>query len=286
MRSNGHGLRTSPRLLEVAAIATAALGASACSPIITKQIYIGQAEDALRVEYEENLAGEWARGSVLERIELRQGESATFPVRVIAGEAAGVLAACDQDCNGLNLELRDADGFPVDRVISGVDNRPFATVPPGPAQELTAEIAMVACESNPCFVSYWVMRSPSPEVGELIAYYEQSLASQWRPVGPTQRGTLEQLTSSSYALDFLGGENASVVAACDPDCVELNIQVVDSDGFPVDQTMGGTERTPVSAFTVTTAGTYRLIVGMAGCNDEPCSFAYWILQRQGAADDG
>ena len=284
MRPVGRDERRTRGILGGLCLAAGTAAVSGCTAIITKQIYIGQAEQALRQEYSDNLSQSWTEGSVLERMELAQGQSAAFEVRVLSGEAVGVLAACDQDCSGLNLEIRDADGFPVDRVISGEDNRPFASVEPGPAHVYTAQITMAACADDPCFVSYWVMRTPSPEVRELVTYYQETLQSEWDAIGPTQRGALERLRTTEFPVDLLRGEDISIVAACDPDCVDLNIQVVDAEGFPLDQTIAGTERIPTSTFAVAATGTYQLRVGMAECTDDPCSFAYWILERRRGTD--
>jgi len=258
--------------------------APACTSIITTQIYVRQTNRALQDYYGENLAEDWTPSDSKRHRELREGEVADFEIPVGAGEVVGILGACDKDCTALTMQILDEDGFPVASVTEST-RHPWVTIDPGDPATYTVRIGMAECSSEPCFASYWTMRGPSPEIESLYHYYIETLESDWAGIGPIYRGDLDRLRSRNFAWSFLGGEEASVIAACDPNCSNLNVQVIDPDGFPLTNlASGGSDQRLTVSFAVESTGDYRVDIGMGECQTDPCSFAYWVLERRSSSD--
>lgn len=267
--------------------AAVVVGAIGCSPIVTQNIYVGQADESLTTFYSENLSEEWRPSDQRRRSRLDQGEVDEFTITVGAGEVIGVLGGCDDDCGALTMQVLDASGQAVASVTEST-RHPFISIPPDDPQAYTVRIAMAECRSEPCFASYWVMRSPSEEMTRLYNYYTDALEADWDGIGPLQRGDREALRPEERPWRFLGGQQASVIAACDPNCGGLAIRVLDGQGFPLPLLgLDGDDQRMSVRFEVETSGTYRVDIGMGECRAEACSFAYWVLERrtEDAADD-
>lgn len=64
-----------------------------------------------------------------------------------------IVAACDEDCGDIDLELYGMDGTKVDEDI-GRDSLPVVTVPPGRAGKHMLKVTMYHCSSGPCRYGY------------------------------------------------------------------------------------------------------------------------------------
>jgi hypothetical protein len=114
----------------------------------------------------------------------------------------------------------------------------------------------------------------------LRGYYEQELEGSWIPSSDIEYVSLGQRDTVPLTVMIEGGQVAGVLGSCDDDCVDLNIDVFDSDGFRVPPETGGpgTDKYPFAQFTAEDSTTYRVRIGMAECIDEPCSVAYWVMR--------
>ena len=114
----------------------------------------------------------------------------------------------------------------------------------------------------------------------LLGYYEQELEGSWIPSSDIEYVSLGQRDTVSLDVMIAGGQVAGVLGSCDDDCVDLNIDVFDADGFRVPRESGGpgTDKYPFAQFTAEDSITYRVRIGMVACTDEPCSVAYWVMR--------
>jgi len=252
-----------------------------CSAIVTRQIYVRQANASLQDYYATSLISNWTPSDAKRHAELHVGGVADFNISVAADEVIGVLGACDEDCTALTMQILDEEGFAV-QTVSESTRHPFASLEPlGVSATYTVRIRMAECSSEPCFASYWTMREPSPEIERLYDYYIESLETDWAGTGPINRGDLDRLRSTNVPWVLLGGQQASVIAACDPNCTNLNVQIVDAEGFGMTNLVsGGSDQRLTATFDVSETGEYRVDIGMGECEQDPCSFAYWLLERR------
>jgi hypothetical protein len=261
--------------------------AAACSVKVREVGFQREAEQSLLDEYEQSLAGRWSPSSEIEHVSLGGNETHTLDVSLAAGQIAAVLGSCDEDCLDLNIEVLGPDGFQVarDEGSAGGAKYPFAQFSSQDSATYKVVIGMADCSAEPCSVAFWVMRdrSGSEAASDLFRFYGEELASEWAREAPViQSSNLAAGRAYAVDRDFAVGQTIGVVAACDANCVDLNIEVRGPDGFQVARDEDTLERAryPFAQFAPRVTGTYRIEFGMAECNEEPCSFAYWVVRKR------
>jgi hypothetical protein len=257
-----------------------------CTPIVSEQIFLNQARGSLQTHFEQNLATDWTPSSDVTLLYLDQGETVDLEVSTAAGQRAGVLGSCDDDCVDLNIEIFDTDGFRVayDAQEADAAKYPFARFTAGDSSTHRVRFGMAECRSEPCYVAYWVVRDRSASgqvVSGLYDHYRLTMAADWETSSIIQTANLGEEARYAITRVFEGGRMAGVIAVCDTNCANLDIQVFDADGFRVayEQQADDMESRPFASFPVERTGSYRVEFGMAECRRDPCSFAYMLMQE-------
>lgn len=81
----------------------------------------------------------------------------------------------------------------------------------------------------------------------------------------------------SWTLNFEKGTNYRIVGACDKDCADLDIEILDGSDVVTRDVLD--DDAPVVSFSPKASGTLRVKVTMAKCTDEPCFFGFGIFQK-------
>lgn len=80
-------------------------------------------------------------------------------------------------------------------------------------------------------------------------------------------------------LDLRGGAEYVFIGACDQDCRDLNLHLVNAQGAEVASDAAPGDDTPIVTYTPSRAGAYRLRAVMARCNVSPCAYGVQTLSR-------
>jgi hypothetical protein len=80
---------------------------------------------------------------------LNEGESESITISLKAGVEYGFVATCDNDCNDLDLELTDDDGYVMTEDVD-VDDNPLISFTPRFDGNYDLQIAMADCRIEPC----------------------------------------------------------------------------------------------------------------------------------------
>jgi hypothetical protein len=81
----------------------------------------------------------------------------------------------------------------------------------------------------------------------------------------------------SWSLNFEKGMSYRIVGACDKDCADLDIEILDGTDVVTRDVLD--DDAPVVSFSPKASGTLRVKVTMAKCSDEPCFFGFGIFQK-------
>jgi len=89
---------------------------------------------------------------------LSEGRAATYTLTLAAGRTYRIVGVCDQDCDDLDLELRDENGNLISRDQSD-DDIPFVDVTPKWTGSFKLKITMERCAGNSeCVYGMTVLR--------------------------------------------------------------------------------------------------------------------------------
>ena len=104
----------------------------------------------VRAQLDRTMASLHRSARVLRIAELNTDETDTVTVTLRAGEAYDFVAACDEDCDGLELRLRNATGndMAVDRTGA---NLPHLRFTPSQSGRYLVAVTMAVCRTNPCW---------------------------------------------------------------------------------------------------------------------------------------
>jgi hypothetical protein len=91
-------------------------------------------------------------------------------------------------------------------------------------------------------------------------------------------GTLRSGASVGLEVDLEFGVEYMIVGACDHDCTDLDLSLVDLQGNVLFEDELDNE-TPILSFTAPGGGTHFLLVNMYACSVNPCSFGYKVFRR-------
>jgi hypothetical protein len=95
---------------------------------------------------------------VLDRYDrLYSGYYGTWTLTLNKGVSYGLLAACDQSCGDIDLELYDENGRLVASDLKS-DGYPFVGVTPRWSGEFTLKVTMVTCRDQPCLYGFGLFR--------------------------------------------------------------------------------------------------------------------------------
>lgn len=81
----------------------------------------------------------------------------------------------------------------------------------------------------------------------------------------------------SWTLNFEKGTSYRIVGACDKDCADLDIEILDGSEVVTRDVLD--DDAPVVSFSPKASGSLRVKVTMAKCSDAPCFFGFGIFQK-------
>lgn len=90
-------------------------------------------------------------------------------------------------------------------------------------------------------------------------------------------GRMGEGKMDSWTLNFEKGTTYRIVGACDKDCADLDIEILDGSDVLTRDILD--DDAPVVTFSPKASGTLRVKVTMAKCSDEPCFFGFGIFQK-------
>ena len=90
-------------------------------------------------------------------------------------------------------------------------------------------------------------------------------------------GRMGEGKTDSWTLNFENGMSYRIVVACDKDCSDLDIEIIDGSETLTRDVLD--DDAPVVSFSPKASGTLRVKVTMAKCSDAPCFFGFGIFQK-------
>ncbi|HEX2203047.1 MAG TPA: hypothetical protein VHG91_07105 [Longimicrobium sp.] len=97
----------------------------------------------------------------------------------------------------------------------------------------------------------------------------------------TQRiytGALDEGATETVELPLEAGTEYYIVGACDQDCTDLDMTLMDASGRQLDIDTQPDDF-PIVHVTPARAGTFRAVVSMATCSEAPCRFGVGIYGK-------
>jgi hypothetical protein len=91
-------------------------------------------------------------------------------------------------------------------------------------------------------------------------------------------GSLNDGGSEMVELDLDVGMEYQIMGACDQDCTDLDLTIVDGNGNVIDSDLLDDD-VPVVSVTVSRSGRFRLRVSMADCSQEPCRYGIGVFGK-------
>jgi hypothetical protein len=255
---------------------------------VSEGIYQGEARNALLEYYDQSLADSWTMSSDVEYVDLDRGDAQSLDVSLSSGQIAGVTASCDEDCVDLNIEVKDADGFTVvrDQVVEGTARYPFVEFSTVDSATYNVEIGMADCTAEPCWVAYLVLRDRSTagrSFEDLSRVYRTELSSEW-PLSSIIQSANLGTGRYVFRRDFVVGQPVRILALCAEQCLDLNIEVKDPDGFTAtreEPLNAGAGTGAYAEFIPASVGTYEVEIGTRECTEQPCAFSYMVVRKPG-----
>jgi len=91
-------------------------------------------------------------------------------------------------------------------------------------------------------------------------------------------GKLDEDETDTWTMTLYGGNEYIIIGACDGDCGDLDITVLDENDNPVARDTE-TDDVPVVELTLEEQGRYQIQVKMYDCSVEPCYFGLGIFYK-------
>lgn len=91
-------------------------------------------------------------------------------------------------------------------------------------------------------------------------------------------GSLDRGARATHNMTVAGGTNYVIFGACDNDCTDVDIKILDARGNVIMQDIAVDDR-PVLLFTARNSGKYRVEVIMASCSASPCRYGVQLMAR-------
>lgn len=218
---------------------------------------------------------------------LRLDSAFLWPVDLRAGVNYRIYAACDNDCQDVDMEIYGQDGLIADRDIA-VDDTPYVQITPERSGRAYVRLWVYQCNAEPCYVAARVVSGGTPAPREESV--EEDVGGEYVA---TVRGELDDASASHIAAGYAAfGEDAIepvMVAsdgyrhvvrldagrsylfqgACDQDCSDVDMEILDGRGEQVAEDVALDDR-PVVRVRPQLGGDYTVRAWLAACSTEPC----------------
>lgn len=226
---------------------------------------------------------------------LRTGRAQLFTVLLLRGENYRIYGACDQDCSDVDMEIYDFDGAMADQDVR-LDDTPYVQITPRRSGRAYVRIWPASCQQEPCYVGVRVLVGGTPqerppeaaadESGDYVAGVQAMLDQAGADFAPRGYGALtggpdtpieglylhagrDQTGEQRIAYQLRAGQAYRFAAACDSDCTDVDIEVLDGAGRQAASSLGVDNPTHVD-FTPSASGAYSVRIWLAACSTEPC----------------
>ncbi len=81
-----------------------------------------------------------------------------------------------------------------------------------------------------------------------------------------------------WTFYFVEGTEYIISAACDNDCTDIDVKILNEDGGVVQEDTKDDDP-PIVVFTPKVSASYKVEVKMYTCSEEPCYFGFGIFRR-------
>lgn len=231
----------------------------------------------------------------------------SFGMDLTAGVNYAVAGSCDSDCSDLDVIVYGPNGAKVVE-DTATDDQPVVTFQAPQSGRYRLDVRMYVCNTNPCFFAAAVYaRTGGGSGGALpvlgpngvqgsggstaasndydgqVSGYLDTMEATGARTGQRRlfRSPMLHLAPGAqedYPVTLSAGKAYTFAGACDNDCSDLDIQVMDSAGSKLLEDTE-TDSFPVVSFTPSAAGLYRVRVIMYACSSAPCSAQLTVMQK-------
>jgi hypothetical protein len=209
------------------------------------------------------------------------GQFTTGNVYELSGE-------CDDGCLDLDLVVFDSNGVEV-TFDNQADRSPSVEVIPRSNGSYSYEIRMISCAVEPCEWGLMVAEKPllnaealaekRREVSDELNDLQSDARSEGyeRPKRRVGRLVEGEQTIVTFSDKFRSAREYGIVGACDADCADFSIEIVDKRGNVI---TSDNDSNPSMELRVSKERSYTARVTMDSCNDEPCDFGILVMQNK------
>jgi len=123
---------------------------------LSAQSYAQQVWDQLQSHYRtiaKNSSDWYLRNYVMGKLQNRRLDSWTFAFD--KGTDYIITGACDNDCQDVDIQLKDSDDHVVER-DDKADDTPVISFKPKQSGRYTIEITMTQCKDDPCYFGFGI----------------------------------------------------------------------------------------------------------------------------------
>jgi len=212
-----------------------------------------------------------------------------WAVNLRAGESYRVYGVCDDNCGDLDMEIYAHDGVLVDRDVAAND-RPYVQITPARSGLHHVRIWLYSCDAEPCLVAARVVFGGT-QVERAVDAADDAVDAD-EVYTATVVAELDAMTLEQEAAGFtrfgddivtaipLAGEHRmtvnlerrvryTFVGACDQDCSDVNMEVLDARGRRVAIDRAANDRPRVS-ISPGSDGVFVVRTWLAQCSIVPC----------------
>ena len=111
---------------------------------------------------------------------------------------------------------------------------------------------------------------------DMVREFAES-ASGFTLVGDVETGSLLENRQVIIPLELVTGSDYMIVGFCDPDCTDLDLAILDSEGNELDSDHLPDPQ-PLLLVSPETSGGYQVRLDMVACSAEPCVYAVGVFQ--------
>jgi len=216
--------------------------------------------------------------------------------QLVAGYEYGLAVLCDDLCKNIDLTLTDGSGRKI-AVDQDIARATHLEVIPAQKQRYKARVTMSNCSSNPCLWGLVVVSAPASAATTTSPAPVQTASR-----APTQReadvltliaerkveatqagasvmfqtdgtGTLSTDGTVDVPLgQLIPGVTYGFMAVCDKSCGDLNLWLIDNNGWVNGAIDTETDNEPEISWTALANQNYRIRVHMISCYENPCNW--------------
>lgn len=224
------------------------------------------------------------------------------PLNVRRGETYVVYGACDDDCRDLDMEIYGPDGMLAERDILP-DDTPFVQLTAAASGRAYVRVWLASCAAEPCYVGVRAMsggevvsREPAASMfgveapadwpqrvrALLTRSGERHLDARYTVIARSEEEEIAPVRSESdghrVAYELEAGRTYRFQAACDQDCSDVDIEVLDPAGAQIALNVDF-DNNPYVEVTPAASGSHVVRVWLAQCSVEPCYVGVQGYQR-------